>query len=253
VTKGPKENRFRPSIDALFRSAASSYGAKTIGVVLSGALDDGTSGLWSVKRMGGVAVIQHPDDARFESMPKSALEYVEPDYTMPAAEIGQLLVRLINEAHGEGVPVEEEVKTRMEKEVAIAQEGNAFQKGFMQLGQLSPYTCPECHGALVRVIEGRMARFRCHTGHAYSDNALLESVMHSTGEQLWQVMRSLEEGVMLLKEMAQSVADRGEKDRAALFHKKAHELEKRSRTVHAAVLQHESLSGDNLGMSVPGA
>jgi two-component system chemotaxis response regulator CheB len=81
VTKGPKENRFRPSIDALFRSAAYAYGPKVIGVVLSGALDDGTSGLWSVKRMGGIAIIQSPDDARFDSMPKSALEYVDPTTT----------------------------------------------------------------------------------------------------------------------------------------------------------------------------
>lgn len=142
VKKGPKEKRFRPSIDALFRSAVYAFGAKAIGVVLSGALDDGTSGLWSVKLMGGVAVILHPDDARFESMPKSALEYVDPDYNIPAVEIGALLPKLVDEERSAGVPVDPDVKTRMEKEVAIAQDGNAFQKGFTQLGDLTPFTCP---------------------------------------------------------------------------------------------------------------
>jgi two-component system chemotaxis response regulator CheB len=159
----------------------------------------------------------------------------------------------VREEASAGVPIDSELQSRMEKEVAIAHEGNAFQKGFMNLGELSPFTCPECHGALVRVVEGRMARFRCHTGHAYSDNALLESVMRHTGEQLWQVMRSLEEGVMLLKEMGQSLEDKGDKERAALFRKKGHELEKRSRTFHDEVLKHESLSGDNLGMTLPHA
>lgn len=103
----------------------------------------------------------------------------------------------------------------------------------------------------MRVVEGRMARFRCHTGKAYSDNALLESVMRTMGEQLWQVMRSLEEGVMLLKEMGENLSRAGEKKRAAVFNKKARESEKRSRTFHDVVLAHESLSGDNLGLSVP--
>ncbi len=83
VKKGPKENRFRPSIDALFRSAAYNYGSRVIGVVLTGMLDDGTSGLWSVKRMGGLGIIQQPDDAPYASMPDSVLQYVEVDYQVP--------------------------------------------------------------------------------------------------------------------------------------------------------------------------
>jgi two-component system chemotaxis response regulator CheB len=79
VKRGPKENGFRPSIDALFRSAAYSFGARTIGVVLSGALHDGTSGLWTIKRLGGTAIVQDPNEAEYASMPRSALEYVEAD------------------------------------------------------------------------------------------------------------------------------------------------------------------------------
>jgi two-component system, chemotaxis family, protein-glutamate methylesterase/glutaminase len=249
VKKGPKENRFRPSIDALFRSAAYNYGARAIGVILSGALDDGTSGLWSIKRLGGIAVVQQPDDARFESMPKSALEYVEVDYSMPAAEIGPLLTRLVSERPAQDVAVDPDIQTRMAKEIEIASEDAAFHKGIMELGTLTPFTCPECHGVLVKIAESKMSRFRCHTGHAYTESALLEGVMESTGEMLWQVMRSLEEAVMVVNEMARNLKNAGDPERAQLFLDKARELEKRSDTFHDVVLRHESLSGDNLGQS----
>src|SRR3954452_14268100 len=119
VKRGPKENRFRPSIDALFRSAAYNYRADAIGVVLSGALDDGTSGLWTIKRLGGIAIVQQPNDARFESMPLNALEQVNVDYTIPANEIGRLLVRLVA-ADRSKAPAEPELHRRVGIELAIA-------------------------------------------------------------------------------------------------------------------------------------
>jgi two-component system chemotaxis response regulator CheB len=247
VKKGPKENRFRPSIDALFRSVAYHYGPRAIGVVLSGALDDGTSGLWSVKRLGGVAIVQEPSDARFESMPKSALEYVEPDYQLPAREIRALLPRLLEENARAAPRADRILRTQMELEIGIAQEDDAFRKGVFDGPELTPFTCPECHGVLVKVVEDRFIRFRCHTGHAYTDSALLEGVMESTGEMLWQVMRSLEEAVMLLNQMGQMRQVAGQAERAQVFFTKAAELEKRSDTFHETVLSHESLSRDNLG------
>ena len=252
VKKGPKENRFRPSIDALFRSAAYVCGPGAIGVVLSGALDDGTSGLWSIKRLGGTTIVQRPNQARFESMPRSALDYVEVDYNLPSTEIGALLGRLVNEQPAAESAVDCETKTRMAKEIQIAADDGAFQKGIMELGALTPFTCPECHGALVKMTEGKMSRFRCHTGHAYTDNALLEAVMESTGEMLWQVIRSLEEGVMLLKHMGQHLQKARDPTRAEIFFAKGREIEERSKTFHAAVLSHESLSGDNLGQKPEG-
>jgi two-component system chemotaxis response regulator CheB len=247
VAKGPKENRYRPSIDALFRSAAYVYGSRAIGVVLSGMLDDGTSGLWSIKRLGGITIVQQPDEARFESMPRSALEYVEVDHLLPSTEIGALLARLTHEPPAKEVETDADTRTRMATEVKIAAENGAFQKGIMEIGTLTPFTCPECHGALVRIAEGKMSRFRCHTGHAYTDSALLEGVMEETGEMLWQVIRSLEEGVMLLNNTAGHLQQAGDPARAEIFLAKARELEKRSATFHDSVLAHESLSGDNLG------
>jgi two-component system, chemotaxis family, protein-glutamate methylesterase/glutaminase len=252
VKKGPRENRHRPSIDALFRSAAYIYGARAIGVVLSGALDDGTSGLWSIKHFGGIAIVQKPSDARFESMPRSALEYVKVDYNLPSNRIGELLARLVKQKPLPGTTTDSAIKRRMARESQIAAENGAFQKGIMEIGKLTPFTCPECHGILIRIAEGKMSRFRCHTGHAYTDNALLEAVMQSTGEMLWQIIRSLEEGVMLLNHMGQHLKQAGDSKRAKIFFTKARELEKRSKVFHAAALGHESLSGDNLGQQPEG-
>src|SRR5215210_6092081 len=86
VTHGPKENRFRPAIDPLFRSAAQTYGPQAIGVILTGGLDDGTAGLWAIKRLGGTALVQDPEEALVDSMPRSALRHVEVDYCLPLVE-----------------------------------------------------------------------------------------------------------------------------------------------------------------------
>ena len=95
VTRGPKENRFRPAIDPLFRSAAQAYGAAAIGVILTGNLDDGTAGLAAIKRLGGIAVVQDPQDAQFPSMPGSAAAHVDVDHIATLAEIPPLLERLL--------------------------------------------------------------------------------------------------------------------------------------------------------------
>jgi two-component system chemotaxis response regulator CheB len=199
-----------------------------------------------VKRLGGVAIVQEPSDARFESMPKSALEYVEPDYQLPAREIRALLPRLLEENARAAPRADRILRTQMELEIGIAQEDDAFRKGVFDGPELTPFTCPECHGVLVKIVEDRFIRFRCHTGHAYTDSALLEGVMESTGEMLWQVMRSLEEAVMLLNQMGQMRQVAGQAERAQVFFTKAAELEKRSDTFHETVLSHESFSRDNL-------
>jgi len=123
VERGPKENGVRPSIAALFRSAAYSYRPNAIGVILSGALHDGASGLWSIKCLGGTAIVQDPYEAEYASMPSSALEYVEVDYEVRSREIGALLTRLAHEQPEEeiraGNYLGENFETRIAKEVQI--------------------------------------------------------------------------------------------------------------------------------------
>src|SRR4051812_7572330 len=143
VAKGPKENRFRPAIDPLFRSAAYVYSTRVTGVVLSGALDDGTAGLWAIKMRGGTAVVQDPAEAVHRSMPLSALDNVTIDHTLPAREIGQLLGRLAREPAAPEPILAAEARSRMEAEIKIAREGDSRIENIQQYGELSPFTCPE--------------------------------------------------------------------------------------------------------------
>jgi two-component system chemotaxis response regulator CheB len=165
LTHAPRENHSRPAIDPLFRSAALAYGPRVIGVVVSGRLDDGTAGLWAVKQRGGLAVVQDPNEAAHPDMPRNALAYTTADHVVTAAELGPLLARLIAEPVPSGLGA---AAPQLEMEVKIAMEADALKQGVLTLGPPTPYTCPECHGVLVRVEQGGIPRFRCHTGHAFS-------------------------------------------------------------------------------------
>jgi len=157
VTHGSKENRFRPAIDPLFRSAAYTYGARVIGVVLSGGLDDGTAGLWRIKSSGGLTVVQDPADAEVASMPENALREVDVDYCVPVADIARLLTRLSSQEISPNTEVMKDEKTKIE--INIAAEENALKQGSFNIGVLSPFTCPECHGVLSRIMDGDLSRF----------------------------------------------------------------------------------------------
>ena len=248
VKRGPKENGFRPSIDALFRSAAYSFGPGAIGVVLSGALNDGTSGLWSIKRLGGVAIVQDPYEARYPSMPRSALEYVEPDYRVNSREIAPLLVRLVQESL-EGVSMEEDMSEdvqRMAKEIQIAAGLNLPEERILELGPLTPFTCPECRGALIRITEGKGFRFRCHTGHGFSEGSLIALVMEKTGELIWQTVRGFQEASMLLEHVGNHLEESGHGERAQVYLTKARELSKHASSFQRIAIGHESLSPENI-------
>lgn len=244
VTRGPKENRFRPAVDPLFRSAAYAYGPRVIGVVLSGALDDGTSGLWMIKHRGGLAVVQDPLDADVPAMPENALREVAVDYCVPVAELADLLIRLAQEplpdTHLE-VPGEDE-QTRIE--IRIVTEDSAFESRIVKFGEFTPYTCPECHGVLSRLLEGARIRYRCHTGHAYSADALLAALTERIEDSLYNAIRGVEESILLLNHIGDHYAELNQPRQAALYFKKAQEAEARVQWVRQVVLSHEQLSGD---------
>ena len=246
VTKGPKENRFRPAVDPLFRSAAHAYNNRVIGVVLSGALDDGTAGLWTIKHRGGLAVVQNPMDAEVPSMPENALRQVAVDYSVPVSEMAELLVRLSGEPISETSAAVMENDEKTEIEVRIAAEKSAFEMGVMRLGEPSPYTCPDCHGVLLVLKDGGLKRFRCHTGHAYSADTLLATVTENIENSLYSAMRGVEESIMLLNHLGDHFAETNQRKLAALYFQKAQESESRAQFVRQAVLSHEHLSNDSL-------
>jgi two-component system chemotaxis response regulator CheB len=237
VTQGPKENRFRPAIDPLFRSAAYAYGPRVIGVILTGALDDGTAGLWAVKERGGLAVVQDPDDALFPSMPLSAINNVQVDYRVPLSEIAPLLVRLTSE------PAEENgasaMSDQMEIEIKFAKKGGPGNEDVERLGDLSGFTCPECHGSLWQMHEGGILRFRCRTGHAYTAQALLADLSESVEIMLWNVMRGLEESSVLIEHIGQHLQQKGQGEAAASFLTQAEDLKQRMELVRQALPGYE--------------
>ena len=244
VKRGPKENRFRPAIDALFRSAAYVYGSRVIGVILSGVLDDGASGIWTIKQHGGIAIVQKPEDAEQPQLPKNVLQYVDPDYTIAASDMGPLIAGLVKEPAPNKNKLSKEELKRLEMEVVIATKDNAFEMGIMDMGELTPFTCPECAGTLVRLVEADMIRFRCHTGHAYTASSLASEVTESVETKLWQSMRALEEVNMLMNNIADHYEELKKGDDAKLFREKAKNAADRAMTIHDTVLQHDQFSED---------
>jgi two-component system, chemotaxis family, protein-glutamate methylesterase/glutaminase len=193
LSRGPRENRHRPAIDPLFRSAADSYGPRVVGVVLTGYLDDGTAGLYTVKVRGGVAVVQDPQDASVPAMPQSALRNVKVDHSLPLSAIGPLLVqlarkRVIRPAKNGKKPVPKRTLTP--------------RKMVEKLGPPSEFICPECSGPLWELKEGRPLQFRCHVGHSYSPESLLADHSDGLERALWAAVRTLDERAALLRRLA---------------------------------------------------
>jgi two-component system, chemotaxis family, protein-glutamate methylesterase/glutaminase len=203
VTRGPRENRHRPAVDPLFRTAARAYGDRVMGIVLSGHLDDGSAGLMAVKIRGGLGIVQDPSEAFCPEMPSRALHYASADYVLQAEEIGELLSRSASNSSGDssGMPmhnIAEADKANLEIDANREKEGKP-----------SPFACPECHGVLWEMDEGKMLRFRCRVGHAYTAAALNSAFSESTEDALWASMRSLEEKAALLRRLAnRSVGDK---------------------------------------------
>jgi two-component system chemotaxis response regulator CheB len=199
VTKGARENRYRPGIDPLFRSAAVTHGPRVIGVVLTGMLDDGTAGLIAIKRCGGITVVQDPKDADYPSMPQSALNNLNVDHCVPIAEMGRLLETLCREHPGKTKPIPKDISTEAE----IAERVLSDVAQVNGLGSLVPYNCPNCGGTLWEIESPDLKRFRCHTGHSFTVSALLASQSEKIEETLWVSLRMFEERKNLLNNIAQ--------------------------------------------------
>jgi two-component system chemotaxis response regulator CheB len=232
-TKGPRENRFRPAIDPLFRSAAQVYGPRAIGVILTGNLDDGSAGLWAIKQLGGTAIVQDPNEALFPSMPASAIAHVSVDHVVPLAAIPALLVRLTAATAPE--PHSAPVPARLEVEVKIANEEDPLTAGVEHVGDPSIIACPECHGVLLQLKEAGRIRFRCHTGHAYSAESLLAEIDESIEAALWSALRLMHEGGFLMREIATHLDAKHSPAGSGDLRARADELQRKSAVVRDLV------------------
>jgi two-component system chemotaxis response regulator CheB len=246
VAKGPKENRFRPAIDPLFRSAAYVFGSRAVGIVLSGALDDGTAGLWAIKLRGGTAIVQDPADALHRSMPLNAMEHVEIDHKLSARAIGALLGTLVREKAPAEPAIAAEERLKLEREIRIAEQVEALEERVAQLGHLSSFTCPECRGVLTMLRDGTIVRFRCHTGHAFSAAALLAGVTEKVEACLWDAVRALDETIILLNRLGEEHAKNGDTRAAEQCFDKAREAHARMQPIREAAMSNEQLGAEAL-------
>lgn len=235
VTKGARENRYRPGIDPLFRSAAVTHGRRVIGVVLTGMLDDGIAGLVAIKKCGGVTAVQDPKDAAYPGMPQSALDNVKVDYCVPIAEMGRLLENLSHERPGKRRVIPADVKTEAE----IAERVLSDVAQVNGLGSQAPYNCPNCGGVLWEMDSPDIQRYRCHTGHSFTVPALLASQSEKIEETLWTSLRMFEERKNLLNNMAQTEPHSKREGSAA---RRARETQVHIERIRAMLLAPESKS-----------
>jgi two-component system chemotaxis response regulator CheB len=233
LTRGPRENRVRPCIDVTFRSAAVEFGPQVVGVVLTGMLDDGTAGLWAIKDQGGIAMVQDPATADAAGMPESAIRHVRIDHVLGVPEIAERIVALTRE---EIRVNERQVRSYMKLENQIAIEGNALKAGVLKIGELSPNTCPECHGVLVKIREGSISRYRCHTGHAFSLESLLVDVDEAIDVALWGGIRAIEERALVLREMESRSRTAGDDALADQRAELAQDAERRAQSIRDMVV-----------------
>lgn len=230
VVRGPRENRQRPAIDPLFRSAAASYGPRAVGVVLTGALDDGTIGLKEIKQQGGIALVQDPQEAETDSMPRSAMEHVQVDFCLPLASLAAKLVELVRQplpAMPSGEPPQR-LEFEIEADELLL---SALADDAKRPGKLSGLTCPECHGPLWEIDDGELVRYRCRVGHAFSEQTMIIEQALAVERALWSGLRALEENATLARRLAKRAADQKAMHSAQRFIARAEEIESQAETL----------------------
>jgi two-component system, chemotaxis family, protein-glutamate methylesterase/glutaminase len=231
LNHGPRENGFRPAVDPLFRSAARVYGAATMGVILSGALDDGTYGLKVVKDAGGLAVVQDPNDATFPGMPLSALRYVDVDHVLSAEDIGRLIANPSRSLPPAAMEGEDSMAGKDEPDPQNFAEETDVEEMERAFGAPSGLTCPDCGGALWELKNGELVRYRCHVGHQFTTEGLDAEQQDAVESALWSAVRVLEEHAELRHRMAKRAGDAGMSAVSSGFSESASDSQRQAHTI----------------------
>jgi len=220
IGKGAPENRWRPSINNLFRSAAATYNSRVIGIILTGLLDDGTAGMSAVKKCGGTTIVQHPEEADYPDMPLSVLRDVPVDHIQTLSKMGMLLSEIIAapKPRPAEVPEEVEMETRIDRRVSTRIDNIAHLEKI-------EINCPDCGGGLYVTQKAHPAHYRCHVGHSYTDRELLIRVSEVMENTFWTSLRMMEERRSLLVKLAEKDKERGYSSTADQHLKKAEEME----------------------------
>jgi two-component system chemotaxis response regulator CheB len=229
---GPRENLVRPAIDPLFRSAALSYGPRAIGVILSGMLNDGASGLAAIKRCGGIALVQAPSDADARDMPIAALEATPVDLSAPRGELAEAVLRFVHEPPGPARDAPRDIRF----EVEVAAGGRIDHEALDKFAETVSMTCPECGGVLSEIRGSAPLRFRCQVGHAYTGKALLERQEGMVDEAMRVALRIIEERVALVSRMGREAGQAGRTSMAEMYDKRADEYQEHADILRKAIM-----------------
>jgi two-component system chemotaxis response regulator CheB len=218
LTRGARENGHRPAVDILFRSAAASWGSRVIGVVLSGALDDGAAGLLEIKRRGGAALVQDPTDALYPSMPASAISVVDVDFVQPVRQLGRTAAALVT---GDDVlPAPPSLPTLVMSPDPTDDHST---------DRLSDLTCPNCSGSLYEVRnDDKALYYRCRVGHGYSADSLLSKQADFLDDALWTALRALEERRDLSHRMVERMRAQGHPGAAMRYEQRERDADERA-------------------------
>lgn len=248
VIRGPLENGHRPAVDALFRSAARVYGPRVIGVVLTGARDCGTAGLYAVKKRRGLAIVQDPLDAMCAEMPRNAIENVEVDHVVLLADLPALLGSAVAapllspggrdpSANDPEDPIVMESRLVMNRDATTDEERDDDGGP----GELSAYGCPDCGGVLREIDETKKLRYRCRVGHGYSSDALQDAMSDQLDAALWVALRNLQESASLSRRLARRAVEAGHRGTMARFVGRAERSEEQAKLIRDVL---ESRSAD---------
>lgn len=235
LTVGPRVNGVRPAIDALFQSAARAYGPRVIGVVLSGTLQDGTLGLDAIKLRGGVAVVQDPDEARFPSMPRSALERIDVDHCVLVDAIPCLLSELTAGFPEASPEVGAEAMAHMPNDDRIFGDVPTSPTPLeKQYDHASGLSCPNCNGSVWELTDGTITRIECRVGHAFSIEAFLGEQAVALEDALWSAINSLQERATTLRRFADRLTT---SQTAADYEQRADEVERHARLLREGLVR----------------
>ena len=240
LSKAARENRHRPAIDPLFRSAARHYGPRAIGLILSGSLSDGVAGLLAIQMAGGLTIVQEPNDAIIADLPRNAIRVVSADHVAPAADLAALLTSIVQQeiAPNRSSPMSDPINAMQD----VVEHDMAQQSRDERQGQVSVFTCPECGGALWQVRQQELVQFRCHVGHVYNGEVLLAEQSEALEAALWTAVRTFREQSILASQLAHRVRAAGNVDSADRFAEQSRQAAR-----YGSLIQQLLLNGDPEG------
>lgn len=236
--EGPRENNARPAIDPMLRSTAVCCGSRAIGVVLTGTLGDGASGLWTVHQAGGITVVQDPANAAFAEMPLTALNRAKPDHVVTLNDMPALLTSLTHEPAGKAKPLPRSVKY----EVEIARTGRSDIDQMDEFGRRSVLACPDCGGVMWELDESELSRFRCHVGHTYTAELVSLALDENLRRALASAQRALEERSALARKLYNQARSSGHDLLAQTWREKFNEFERETEIIRDSTRRMDHLA-----------